>query len=1167
MSFRCILRRLVQPLAFAILVSLSTSLVAEDTWKNVKIPEVFKKPPAGIDGMSIYRGFVQVPAEWRGKNLEIFVEPSDWAHEVYFNGQLIGSAGTFPPFFRSALGANDRFFVSADKVQYDRPNCIALRICDNDGRSGFNIAAPVVFAGEHAIRLAGDWQHRAGGDAALTKFDDAKEPKGTTLFARLDNAVEVAATLKKLQDEIGPLAPIDALKHFTVPDDLELQLAVAEPEVRQPLSIKWDERGRLWVVQFIQYPDPAGLKMLSRDKFLRSVYDKVPPAPPNHFRGADKITIHEDTDGDGKYDKHKTFVEGLSLVSSVAIGRGGVWVLNPPYLLFYPDKNRDDVPDGDPEVHLEGFGIEDSHSIANSMRWGPDGWLYATQGSTVTGDVKRPQDKTPVHSLGQNVWRYHPELRKYEIFAEGGGNAFGVEIDQKGRIFSGTNGGNTRGYHYVQGGYFRKGFEKHGALSNPYSFGYFEQMAHHQVPRFTHTFVIYDGGALPKQYNGNLFGVGPLQSHVVRAEITPDGSTFKCRDLDHPITTKDSWCRPVDIQVGPDGAIYVVDLYEQRIDHASHYQGRIDRERGRVWRLQAKGAKPIQPFDLAKQSTDELIAHLSHSNKWFRQTALKVLADRDRDPALAAKLVAAASERNDQTALELVWAAYQLGGLDESTTLKLLDHPNPHVRAWTVRLAADDSEVTSELAKKFETLAEREPNVEVRSQLAASAKRLPTADALPVVRQLLARDEDAKDLHVPLLVWWAVESKAATDRDPIVSLLRDRDLWQRPMVKDHFLERLMRRYASAGTRKDLLVCATLLDQSPDSATAEILLKGFEKAFEGRPLVGLPDELVAALGKVGGGSLALRLRQGDAAAVSESLQAVANRKAKKAERIQYIQILSEIGQKPAVPVLLTLAGSDDDGDVRAAAVSNLQSFDDPQIGRQIVHLYKSLPNELQEVAHSLLSSRKTWAKTLLEAIDAGQIEPKAIPQDIIRKILFHRDEQIAGLVKKHYGEIQGATSAELHATIERYKAAVAAGSGNPYAGKKLYMANCGKCHVLFNEGGRIGPDLTSFKRDDLHTMLVNVVNPSAQIREGYENYVMVTSDGRTLNGFIADQDTRVVVMRGVDGQSTIVPRTEIDDLAAIPRSIMPEGILKDYNEQQVRDLFAYLRATQPLAAGR
>ena len=265
-------------------------------------------------------------------------------------------------------------------------------------------------------------------------------------------------------------------------------------------------------------PFPAGLKMVSHDGVWRAVYDKVPPPPPHHFRGKDKITIHEDTDGDGVFDRHKTFLDGLNIATAVARGRGGVWVLNPPYLLFYPDRDNDDVPDGDPEVHLQGFGLEDTHSVVNSLLWGPDGWLYAAQGSTVTGHVTRPgleRGKEPVHSMGQLIWRYHPETRRYEVFAEGGGNAFGVEIDAKGRIYSGHNGGDTRGFHYVQGGYYQKGFNKHGPLSNPYAFGYFPAMKHNRVPRFTHTFVIYEADALPERYRGLLFGVAPLLNHVV----------------------------------------------------------------------------------------------------------------------------------------------------------------------------------------------------------------------------------------------------------------------------------------------------------------------------------------------------------------------------------------------------------------------------------------------------------------------------------------------------------------------------------------------------------------------------------------------------------------------------------------------------------------------------
>jgi hypothetical protein len=170
-------------------------------------------------------------------------------------------------------------------------------------------------------------------------------------------------------DDSLPTAPDEAVKRFRIKDGFEVQLLAAEPMVRQPLDLTWDTRGRLWVVQYLQYPFPAGLKVVKYDQYLRAVFDKVPPPPPHHFPGADKVTVLEDTDGDGRFDTAKDVITGLNIVSSVLLGRGGIWVLNPPYLLFYRDANGDDVPDGDPEVHLSGFGLEDTHSVANSLEW------------------------------------------------------------------------------------------------------------------------------------------------------------------------------------------------------------------------------------------------------------------------------------------------------------------------------------------------------------------------------------------------------------------------------------------------------------------------------------------------------------------------------------------------------------------------------------------------------------------------------------------------------------------------------------------------------------------------------------------------------------------------------------------------------------------------------
>ena len=1170
----------------------ASSATADTPVKTVKIPDVWKNAPGS--GIFWYRAWVELPASAEGKPGELFVEAADDARELFVNGEKVGSQGGFAPQYRSGLGDPEKFAVPARVLRPGRLNVVAIRIYqESDRRTGFNVAAPALFVGTEAARMAGPWQTRAGDRDGWAAGLDATDPPSESRFASWQPAAEINRTLKKLADEAGPLTPAESLRRFQTPADLSVELVLSEPDIGQPLQLSWDTRGRLWVVEFRQYPNPAGLKMVSRDKFLRAVYDRVPPPPPKHFRGEDRITIHEDTDGDGRFDQHKTFVEGLSLVSSCAVGLGGVWVLNPPYLLFYPDRNGDDLPDGDPEVHLEGFWLEDSHSIANSLCWGPDGWLYGGQGSTVSGDVKRPGSKeSPVHSMGQLIWRYHPGRRIYEVFAEGGGNTFGAEIDAKGRIYSGHNGGDTRGFHYVQGGYFQKGFGKHGALSNPYSFGYFPQMAHHSVPRFTHTFVIYEETALPAAYHGKLFGVEPLQGRVVFSDFQPDRSSFKTRDLGYALTTTDSWFRPVDIKAGPDGGLYVADLYEQRIDHASHYQGRIDKGSGRVYRLKAKGgrsgakvalgdttvskttaSKPDQPPPAAPATPAAAatrfapaLAGLRSDDRWQRQAALRVLADAvaaSPSAPLAAFLREELSKARGQTALETLWALNRAGGLDEATALRALDHDDPYVRLWTARLLGDQNTVTPAEREKLAELAYRDPEVAVRSQLAATARRLPAADALAIVRPLLSRSEDVDDIHVPLLLWWAIETHAESSRDAILSLFSDPAVWRQPLARKHITQRLMRRYAATGARKDLLVCARLLELAPDDESRKALMAGFEEAYQGRSLAGLPNELAAAIAKSGGASLPLRLRQGDEPAVQDALKLLGDPKADSKLRRQLVEVFGQVVRPTALPTLLALVDKAGDEPLRLATLTALQAYDDPQVARKLVESHARWPRDAQAAAVSVLAARKPWTLALLDAVADGRVPRDSLAAADVKKLVLRPDAQVAARVRELFGEVQGATTGEMRAQVDRLHDAILAGSGNPYNGKQLYNASCGKCHRLFEEGGRIGPELTSYKRDDLRRMLLNVVNPSAEIREGFENYVAITGDGRTLNGFISDQDAQVVTLRGPDGQTTVLPRADLEDLKAVPVSLMPEGLLKDLSEQQVRDLFAYLRSTQPL----
>jgi putative heme-binding domain-containing protein len=373
----------------------------------------------------------------------------------------------------------------------------------------------------------------------------------------------------------------------------------------------------------------------------------------------------------------------------------------------------------------------------------------------------------------------------------------------------------------------------------------------------------------------------------------------------------------------------------------------------------------------------------------------------------------------------------------------------------------------------------------------------------------------------------------------------------------------MRRYASTGQRKDLLTCAKLLELAPAKEHAGKLMAGFEAAYEGRTIANLPAELAAAMSKAGATSPTVRLRQGDAAAVTEALATIGDESADASKRQQLIVLFGTLNQPACVPVLLKVVKESRNDALRSAAIGSLQSYGNPDIGSSVLALYRDMSDQVREVAQSLLSSRQSWAEAFLTAIDAGQIDKQTVSEPTVRKLLLHDSPQIAALCKKHWGELSGPSPDELRAEIEKLIGMIGTGSGNPYQGKALYSQNCGKCHVLFTQGGKIGPELTNYKRDDLRGMLLNVVNPSAEIREGFENYIVRTLDGRTLTGFIADQDANVIVIKGADGQSISLARDEIEDMRANRTSLMPAGQLKALTDQQIRDLFAYLRATQPL----
>lgn len=999
------------------------------------------------------------------------------------------------------------------------------------------------------------------------------------------------------------LEPEAAVASFRTLDGLKWELLLSEPTITQPLMTSFDAAGRLWVAEYRQYPYPAGLKPLSRDKHWRVVYDGVPDPPGRGgLPGLDRISVHEDRDNDGSYETHHVFVDGLNIATAVAPVAGGAWVLNPPYLLYYSDRDGDLRADGNPEIHLTGFGLEDTHSVVNSLCIGPDGWLYAAQGSTVSGAIKAyGTDNKPVQSLGQAIWRYHPVTRQYEIFAEGGGNAFGVAFDDRGEVFSGHNGGDTRGFHYYQGAYYRKGFSKHGSLSNPHSYGYLNPMQHDPIPRFTHTMLWTESTALQNVAPKSMLAVDPLHGKLIQTERNAVGSTYATRDVADTVSSSDKWFRPVAICDGPDGAAYVCDWYDSVVAHIYAFEGKLDRERGRVYRLAPKVADATaSPWNRELASNDslnaleELLERLSHPYRWQRWQAVRLFAAHPLRSALrervASLLIATPPASNDiQYPLELLWTAHACGWIEDTLPFdaaasdapidprRLMEHPSPDVRAWTVRLVADDHAVSSSTLSALDSLAQREQDPHVLAQIACSAKRLPAHEALAIMSRLLNRSLPTDDPFLPLLCWWTVEQHATTLDAFRGAFLNSPRMWEQPLAGDVILPNLIRRWSTIGTPEahaavaDAFRTIANLEKSRRATVASAAQSAFEQAYVGRSLSGVPDTVIDAMVALGQPPLTLQMRRGDASALDEAARQLVDRNANAATRAQIARLAGELPQGRIHPSLLesmlkVLADDSAPSAVRIAAISGLAGFESPRVPESLIGQWPKLPAELRPAAGATLASRPDWTVRWLDAAQAASVAADEMPPEAVRAMRLHSDEALSARVAKRYPEfasIDLATANERSRTLAQL---TLEGPGDPYRGKKLYREQCGRCHYLFDEGGRVGPDLTGYQRDQLETLLRNIVAPSLEIREGYQTVRVLTDDGQVLSGFIENEQNDQIVVRNIDGQLHTLQRDSIERLQPQVLSLMPEGLLDKLDATQLRDLMAYLRSSQPLNDG-
>ena len=519
-----------------------------------------------------------------------------------------------------------------------------------------------------------------------------------------------------------------------MPPGFSAQVVAAEPDVVQPVAYTIDDRGRLWVVENTNYPTCPGT-------------------------AKDKVLIFEDADGDGKFEKRSVFFDKATFTTGIAVGFGGVWLGSPPELLFIPDKEGDAVADGAPVKVLDGWGHEDTHETLNDFIWGPDGWLYGTQGVFTQSNVGRPgaPDGERVR-VNAGVWRYHPTKRKFELYAEGVSNQWGIDWNDHGQAFFAACVV-PHLWQAIQGGRYQR---QAGAHFNPYTYEDIQTIAWGKYEKAAYCgAMIYLGGQWPAEWRDTFFFHDIHMNKLRNEKLERVGSGFASKRNVDFIVANDAWYRGLSPQYGPDGSVFINDWYDRVPCHQQREF--TDRTNGRIYKIVYDGAKPTT-VDLTKASDAELVEMQLQANDWYVRHARRLLQERGPKPEVHAALAKMLTENPDDTRqLRALWALHCTAGLSEAIALEALKAKSEYVRAWTVQLVCEDGRPAEALLAEFARLAQDDPSPVVRLYLASAAGRIAIPQRWPILSALAAHEEDAKDRNLPLLLWYAAEPAVAAD--------------------------------------------------------------------------------------------------------------------------------------------------------------------------------------------------------------------------------------------------------------------------------------------------------------------------------------------------------------------------------------------------------------------
>jgi putative membrane-bound dehydrogenase-like protein len=973
-------------------------------------------------------------------------------------------------------------------------------------------------------------------------------------------------TEEELTRFLQPLAartPDESTKTFESANGFHMELIAAEPLVQSPVAAAFDADGNLYVAEMRDYPykPKTGHTPLGTIRLLR------------------------DTDGDGRFDQSHVFAEGLLWAAGIAPWKGGVFVTAPPDIWYLKDNDGDGKADVRQKVYT-GFGTQNQQAMVNNLTWGLDHLIYGAAAGN--GGTIRPADdpRLPGVSVDRNDFRFDPARGGFEPIS--GSDQFGNTFDDWGNRFTCDESHPLSHPVLPRSALARNPFltipsavndilggsvpifrispiERWRQIRSSRRIAYGVRSAdaagasHHVVDAGAGV-TVYRGSAYPSGFYGNIF-VGDAQNNLVHRRIlVPDGVTFRAirgpqEQASEFVRSSDNWFRPVNFVNAPDGTLYVLDMSRAVIeaihiplDVVKHLDLKQGRDQGRIYRIAPPGFRFTPPPHLSQANTDELIAALVRPDAWYRDTAHRLIYERQDQSAIKPlrKLLVPAETPLPQVRVNALWSLEGLNALRDEDIAVALSDPIPQVRAQGIQLAARRLNSSVVLLDQVAPRAtDPDPRVRFNTALALGESNDPRVGNLLMS---IARQDAAN----PWIRAAILSSCWVNARQLLIDLSEAGFSSLTPPLAE-LLEEL----------------AEIVGTSNRTAEISLVLDRLAPAMGDTARIRLRDRLIVALARGirrSGGRLPVKQFQPQPGArmvfdlIEQSKAAALDGSVQESTRVEAINTYSTIEPAASSPVLIKLLDATQPVTVQIGAVRALTRDNTADVAAILLPRLRVFEPAVRVAAIQTLLTRANWTRALLQAIASNDpsmgITPALVELTDRGPLIKHSDAEIARLAKVIFTQIASPSRAGV---IGEYMT-VLGSKGDASRGVKVFERECMACHRVGDRGFALGPDLTGSPSRDPATLLGNILDPNANVVPGSVQYLVIDQDGRTYSGLIATETATSLTLRRGGGAQDMILRSRIAEMTSTGLSLMPEGLEKTISKPEMADLVAFLRVS-------